>query len=126
MAAGNPWPVEYGPELSRGFRSLKIWAQLSEHGTDKLGAMMTQNCEQAAYLAGLVQAQDTLQLLAPVATNICCFRYVATDQSDQELDAFNNEIVIQLQLSGIAAPSTTVLRGVTAIRVNLTNHRTQI
>ena len=124
LAAGNPWPVEYGPELSRGFRSLKIWAQLSEHGTDKLGAMMTQNCEQAAYLAGLVQAQDTLQLLAPVATNICCFRYVAPDQSDQELDAFNNEIVIQLQLSGIAAPSTTVLLGVTAIRVNITNHRT--
>ena len=42
-----------------------------------------------------------------------------------QLNALNDEIVVQLQLKGIAAPSTTVLKGWTAIRVNITNHRTQ-
>jgi small GTP-binding protein len=124
LAAGNPWPVEYGPELSRGFRALKVWAQLAEHGTAKLGALITQNCEQAAYLGELVTAHAHLRLMAPVAMNICCFRYQAEDQDDKTTDALNGEIVIQLQIQGIAAPSTTLVNGRNAIRVNITNHRT--
>ena len=125
LAAGNPWPVEYGPELSRGFRSLKIWTQLNEHGVDKLGEMVTRNCEQASYLAQRVQEAPVTELLAPVAMNICCFRYVVPGYAVAQLNALNEEIVVQLQLKGIAAPSTTLLKGCTAIRVNITNHRTQ-
>lgn len=123
LAAGNPWPVEYGPELSRGFRALKIWAQLAEHGTEKLGKMISQNCAQAAYLGDLVAKASDLELLAPVMMNICCFRYPGEgDLSEQ--NALTDEIVIQLQLQGIAAPSTTTLDGKRAIRANITNHRT--
>ncbi len=124
LAAGNPWPVEYGPELSRGFRALKVWTQLAEHGTEKLGAMITRNCEQAAYLAEQVTACKDMELLAPAAMNICCFRWVDPALDAAALDRLNDEIVIQLQLQGIAAPSTTILHGKTAIRVNITNHRT--
>lgn len=124
LAAGNPWPVEYGPELSRGFRALKIWAQLAEHGTAKLGALITQNCDQAAYLAELVGACPQLTLAAPVAMNICCFRYQIEGQDAGITDALNDEIVVQLQMQGIAAPSTTWINGRNAIRVNITNHRT--
>jgi glutamate/tyrosine decarboxylase-like PLP-dependent enzyme len=63
-------------------------------------------------------------LVAPVAMNICCFRYGPTDADAAALDAVNDEIVVQLQIQGIAAPSTTVVHGRTAIRVNITNHRT--
>jgi glutamate/tyrosine decarboxylase-like PLP-dependent enzyme len=122
LAAGNPWPTEYGPELSRGFRALKIWAQRMEHGTDKLGQLITQNCDQAQYLANQVNADPTFELCAPVALNICCFRFTAPGV---DLSRLNAEIVIQLQLDGVAAPSTTVLNGDTVIRVNITNHRTQ-
>lgn len=124
LAAGNPWPVEYGPELSRGFRALKVWAQLSEHGTTKLGALITQNCDQAAYLGELVSQCTDLTLMAPVAMNICCFRYQIEGQDAETTDALNDEIVVQLQIQGIAAPSTTQVNGRTAIRVNITNHRT--
>ncbi len=117
LAAGNPWPVEYGPELSRGFRALKIWAQLVEHGTEKLGAMISKNCQQARYLAQIVQDHPALTLLAPVASSIVCFSY-------GESDEINAEIVMRLQENGIAAPSLTTLDGRTAIRVNITNHRT--
>ncbi|MCA8897356.1 MAG: hypothetical protein KDA39_01400, partial [Hyphomonas sp.] len=64
------------------------------------------------------------ELMAPVALNICCFRYAEPGLGDAVLDAMNDEIVIQLQEQGIAAPSTTRLKGRLAIRVNITNHRT--
>jgi len=118
LAAGNPWPVEYGPELSRGFRALKIWAQIKCHGTEALGEMISKNCRQAQLLAGLVTAHPDLNLLAPVASSVVCFRFGNND-------AVNAEIVMQLQTSGIAAPSVTTLDGQVAIRVNITNHRTQ-
>jgi aromatic-L-amino-acid decarboxylase len=100
LAGGNPWPVEYGPELSRGFRALKVWAQIAEFGTDRLGRMIERNCYQASYLGEQVEKTPGLELLAPVALNICCFRYTEPGLSDAVLDAMNDEIVIQLQEQG--------------------------
>lgn len=125
LAAGNPWPVDYGPELSRGFRALKVWAQFAEHGVDRLAAMIERNCDQAAWLGAQVAAAPDLELLAPVTLNICCFRYVAPGQGGTALDALNDELVIRLQEAGTAAPSSTRVGGALAIRVNLTNHRTR-
>jgi len=122
LAAGNPWPVDFGPELSRGFRALKIWAHLLEHGTEKLGATMTRNVEQAGYLADRIDQSPGLELMAPATLNIVCFRYAPQGVAD--LDTLNEAIVVELQESGVAAPSTTRLHGAIAIRVNLTNHRT--
>lgn len=124
LAAGSPWPVDYGPELSRGFRALKIWAHLLEHGVDKLAAAIETNCAQAAYLGRRIEDSSKFELLAPVLLNIVCFRYVPARSDD--LDELNGRIVTTLQELGIAAPSTTVLQGKAAIRVNITNHRTEI
>lgn len=124
MAAGNPWFCEYGPELSRGFRALKIWFALKEHGIRRITEKVEDNCRQAAYLGELVQAHPELELSAPVSLNICCFRFVAPERSLEELNKLNSEIVMDLQESGVAAPSTTKLGGATSIRVNITNHRT--
>ncbi len=121
LAGGAFWAVDYGPELSRGFRALKVWAHLKEHGIDALAAVIDRNIEQAQYLERLVKASPKLEMLAPVPLNICCFRY----KFDNDCDTKNEEIVVRLQESGIAVPSTTVLGGQLAIRVNLTNHRTR-
>ena len=125
LAAGNPWPVEYGPELSRSFRALKVWSQIAGFGTRRLGAAIEKNCAQAAYLASKVDADPRFERIAPVELNICCFRYTGAGLQGASLDALNEEIVIRLQELGIAAPSTTRIGGVTVIRVNLTNHRTR-
>ena len=126
LAGGDPWPVDFGPELSRGFRALKVWAHLLEHGTQKIGDMITKNCAQASYMGALVEGNSNLELLAPVSLNISCFRFISDRMNGQQLDDLNAEIVDELQLRGIAAPSTTRLDGRLAIRVNLTNHRTQL
>ena len=126
LAAGFPWPVDYGPELSRSFRALKVWAHLMEHGPARIGAAVARNCEQVRYLAGRIDDAAELERLAPVETNICCFRYRPHDVVAEEvLDRLNQAIVVDLQESGVAAPSTTRLNGKLAIRVNITNHRTR-
>ena len=126
LAAGNPWFCEYGPEQSRGFRALKVWFTLKEHGLDRIGRMVEENCRQASYLARLVERHDRLSLLAPVPLNIVCFRYLDRTLSEAELDELNAEIVMHLHERGIAAPSMTRIGGVRAIRVSIINHRTQL
>jgi glutamate/tyrosine decarboxylase-like PLP-dependent enzyme len=126
MAAGNPWFCEYGPELSRGFRALKIWFALKEHGIDRIVEKVEENCRQALYLAELVKSHPELELSTPVSLNIVCFRYVVESLTEAELKTVNNEIVMRLQESGIAAPSTTTLNSKLVIRVNITNHRSKL
>lgn len=125
LAAGNPWPVEYGPELSRGFRALKVWTQIAGFGTARLGETIARNVQQAAVLARLISNDPEFELMASVSLNICCFRLAPQGFGAAATDALNEEIVVRLQEEGIAAPSTTRVRGRAVIRVNLTNHRTR-
>jgi glutamate/tyrosine decarboxylase-like PLP-dependent enzyme len=125
-AAGTPWFADYGPDLSRGFRALKVWFTWREHGTSGLGAAMLQNCHQATALAALIDAADDLELLAKVTLNIVCFRYRRAGLDESALNWLNKELVADTQDSGVAVPSSTLLDGKFAIRVNLTNHRTRM
>jgi len=125
LGAGEDWPCDYGPELSRSFRALKIWFALKEHGTSRIGELIDQNCAQAEYLAHRIESEPQLELLAPVSLNIVCFRLRRDGLDAAALDKLNKDIVADVQESGVAAPSTTRIKGQLAIRVNITNHRTQ-
>ena len=120
LAGGSPWPCDFGPDLSRGFRALKTWFTLKVYGTDALGAVIAHTCELARHLERRIEATPQLELLAPVELNIVCFRHRGA-----EPDALNARIVADLQESGIAAPSTTTIGGRLAIRAAIVNHRTQ-
>ena len=121
LAAGSPWPCDLGPDLSRGFRALKVWFTLRAYGTGRLGAMMLNSCRLAQRLAARIDAEPALERLAPVELNIVCFRY----RTDADSDGLNAELVVRLQESGVAAPSTTVIKGRLAIRAAIFNHRTR-
>ncbi|WP_323991120.1 pyridoxal-dependent decarboxylase [Nguyenibacter sp. L1] len=121
LAANAPWFCDLGPDLSRGFRALKVWMTLGTYGTDRLGRMVESCCAAARHLADRVDAEPMLERLAPVALNIVCFR-VRT--GDADLDRLNGELVKDLHESGIAAPSTTMVGGMLAIRAAIVNHRT--
>ncbi|MES1983092.1 MAG: pyridoxal-dependent decarboxylase [Pseudomonadota bacterium] len=120
MSAGSPWPCDFGPDLSRGFRALKAWFTIKVYGADRLGEMIAGCCALAQYLKQRIDEAPQLELLAPVALNIVCFRYNC-DRSDQ----VNADIVVALQESGIVAPSSTVVNGRFAIRAAIVNHRTR-
>jgi aromatic-L-amino-acid decarboxylase len=119
LAAGSPWPCDFGPDLSRGFRALKTWFTLKVHGTDAIGAVISRTCALARHLERRIRATPQLELLAPVSLNIVCFRYRAEDA-----DRLNANIVVDLQESGIVAPSTTRIGNQLAIRAAIVNHRT--
>jgi aromatic-L-amino-acid/L-tryptophan decarboxylase len=123
LAGGSPWYCDYGIDLSRCFRALKVWFTLQTYGLDRLGEAIARNCAQARYLGERVAAEPELELLAPVPLNIACFRYRAAPV--EELDRLNAAIVVELQERGIAAPSTTQIGGRLAIRACLCNHRTE-
>jgi len=119
LAAGAPWPCDYGPDLSRGFRALKTWFTLRVHGTAALGAAISRSCALARHLEALIAAAPELELLAPVELNVVSFRYRSEDAQ-----RINPRIAIELQESGAVAPSTTILDGRLAIRAAIVNHRT--
>ena len=119
LAAGSPWPCDFGPDLSRGFRALKTWFTLQVYGTERLGGMIARTCELARRLGEQIEAEPRLELMAPVFLNIVCFRFRCEDA-----DRVNAEIVADLHESGIAAPSTTTLGERLAIRAAIVNHRT--
>ncbi len=118
ISGGEPWFTDFTTDLSRGFRALKVWFTLKEFGTEQLAQAIEKNLRQAQLLGRLIEANAHFELLAPVVLNIVCFRYKAGD-------AFNEDLIVRLQESGVAVTSSTLIGGQLAIRVNLTNHRTR-
>ena len=117
--------VDITLEYSRPFRALKAWMALKEHGVARFGRIVRRNVEQARALGALVAAEPALELLAPVALNIVCFRFRGSLTDEAALDALNRELLLRLHESGAAAPSYASVRGKYALRACITNHRTR-
>lgn len=118
LAAGRPWPVDLGPELSRGFRALKVWMTIKAYGADRLGDVAERCCALAGRLAAAIDAEPLLDRMAPVRLNIVCFRYGPGD------DEFQATIAADLQEAGDVVLSTTTIEGRTVLRAAVVNHRT--
>ena len=125
LAAGHLWFTDYGLQLSRQFRALKVWMSIKEHGLDRFGRMIARNVQQAHYFGGHVENDPTLELMAPVGMDIVCFRFNPGGMDDEALNALNKEILMQLQEQGIAAPSYTTLQGRYCLRIAIANHRSR-
>ena len=125
LAGGLDSINNYGFELSRGFKALKVWMSLKSHGLEKYQTMISQNNRQAEYLAELVKSEPLLELTAPVSMSITCFRMLVSGFSEEELQELNREILLRLQESGIASPSSTILYGKYTLRIANVNQRTR-
>jgi glutamate/tyrosine decarboxylase-like PLP-dependent enzyme len=124
LAAGH-WFSDYGLQLSRQFRALKVWLSIKEHGLDRFGRMIARNVEQARYFGRLVEDDPCLELLAPIGLDIVCFRFNPGGLADDRLSALNKEILMQLHEQGIAVPSYTTLQGRYCLRIAIANHRSR-
>ncbi len=123
LAAGELWFGDYGLQLSRQFRALKVWMSIKEHGLDRFGRMMARNVEQAHYLGQLIESEGHLELVAPIGLDIVCFRFNPGGLDNETLNALNKEILFQLHEEGISVPSYTTLHGQYCLRVAIANHR---
>jgi glutamate/tyrosine decarboxylase-like PLP-dependent enzyme len=123
LSAG-PEPIgNFGMELSRGFKALKVWFCFQEYGRKKYEDLIRQNLAHCLYLADKIREEPQLELMAPVPMNIVCFRFNPSSSGSLDLNALNKEILMQLHEKGIATPSYTVLNGKYVIRVAHVNHR---
>ncbi len=125
IGGSDMWFSDYGVQLSRGFRALKVWMAIQEYGIDTFGRLILQNVEQARYLHRLVASTRELELVAGVPLNIVCFRFKGALSDATAIDALNKELLLRLHEGGIAAPSYTVIDGKYALRVCITNHRSR-
>jgi len=117
--------ADFGFELSRGFKALKIWMSLKENGIEKFGRLIDQNIEQAQYLEQRIHNEPELETVAPVDLNIVCFRYANQITDETVLKEVNTEIMLRIQETGVAVPSDTTIAGKHCLRVAINNHRTK-
>jgi glutamate/tyrosine decarboxylase-like PLP-dependent enzyme len=129
---------DYGVELSRRFRALKIWMLLRYYGAETIAAAITEDNALAAYFGARVEAAEDFELLAPVELSICCFRYVPPEarrllasagaeeraRVEREVSELNGRILRAVQRGGRAYVSNASLRGRFALRASIVNFRT--
>ncbi|MEG4943585.1 pyridoxal-dependent decarboxylase [Microcoleus sp. F4-D5] len=129
---------DYGIELSRRFRALKIWMLLRYYGVRRISAAIANNNTLAEYLGDRVSMAEDFELLAPVELSICCFRYVppllvtrllSGDETERasvnaEIDRLNARILFAVQRKGRAYLSNTTICGRYALRACTVNFRT--
>jgi len=122
--ASGAWLHDYGLQTSRGFRALKVWMALKQHGVAKFGRLIEQDLAHARYLTERIAATPDLDLCFPTSINIVCFRYDPGGLDEAALKQVNTEIMVRMQESGLAAISDTTVRGRHCLRAAINNHRT--
>ena len=120
---------DYGPELSRRFRALKVWMLLKAVGLDRLSKAIETNLACARHLESMVRASDDFEMVAPVDLSIFCFRHVPAqlrNEAPKAIDAFNERLLVALQQDGSSYLSNATLNGRFALRGCVLNYRTTL
>ncbi len=117
---------DYGPELSRRFRALKVWMLLKGVGLRAIRNSIEKDISCARHLEALVRQSSDFEMLAPVELSIFCFRYCPSGMRNKEeqLNAFNERLLVELQRDGSSYLSNAYLRGRFALRGCVLNFRT--
>ncbi|HEX4696532.1 MAG TPA: pyridoxal-dependent decarboxylase [Candidatus Udaeobacter sp.] len=120
---------DYGPELSRRFRALKVWMLLKGVGLASLSEAIENNIACARYLESMVRASDDFEMAAEVELSIFCFRHVPAQlrgELPEAIDAFNEHLLVALQRDGSSYLSNATLGGRFALRGCVLNYRTTL
>ena len=112
-------------ELTRNFKALKVWLSLKAHGVDAFSRLVAQNVAQARAFATRILCIPNVVLAAPVSLNIVCFRFARLGQLPETEDAFNKELLLQIQETGLAVVSGSRIADRYVIRVACSNHRSR-
>ena len=111
----NYW--EWGIELTRPARSLKLWLTLQTLGTDKLSDMVTHGLKMAEYAEGIIREMPEWEIITPAQLAVLNFRYTPKDVPAEYWDSINAKISQKMMESGFACVLTTNLKGNTVLRI---------
>jgi aromatic-L-amino-acid decarboxylase len=121
---------DYGVQLGRRFRALKLWMILRYFGHEGLAALIREHCRLARLFAGWVEASAEWELLAPVPLSVVCFRACPTLYGEPEearaarLDPLNERLLGAVNATGELFLSHTKLHGSFTLRLAVGNIRT--
>lgn len=131
--------LEYGPQMSRGFRALKVWMSLKHYGAEGYRKLLAQNVKCAEHLDRLVRESTDFEALHEPALFIYSFRYAPEDlrrageqsikksaEINDYLDRLNQQIADEIQLSGVAFLMTSRVHGRIVLRLSICSHRTTL
>lgn len=109
--------MDYGIQLGRRFRALKLWFVLRYFGQNGLTQRIREHCRLAQVLAKKIEKSENWELLAPVPFALVCFR--ACPKNIENLDALNEKLMNDINASGKAYISHTKLHGKFALRLSI-------
>lgn len=116
--------MDYGIQLGRRFRALKLWMTLRAYGAEGLAERIRFHCELAREFAGMVHFEGGWELTAPVTLSLVCFRHVPSDMNEEQLAVHNARIMERVNARGRVYLSHTKLNGVYTLRLAVGNIRT--
>ncbi len=126
--------LDYGPEMSRSFRALKVWMSIKHYGREGYRKLLSQNVNCVEYLDTLVRKDEDFQALHKPNLLMYCMQYAPLilkekyklnpEQLDSRLDLLNQQIVDKIQISGTAFIMSSKIRGRIVIRLSVCSHRT--
>jgi aromatic-L-amino-acid decarboxylase len=116
--------MDYGFQLGRRFRALKLWMVIRAFGVEGLRERIREHCALARELADRLAADPRFELAAPVPFSTVCFR-ARVEGPPAEQDRFNERLLARLNAAGPVFLSHTVLRGRYTLRVAIGNLRTE-
>lgn len=124
---GDPLSSAYNLSLplSRSFTSLKPYMLLRAYGREKYSRLIQQNLDQAKYLADRVVKDEEMELIAPVASNVVCFRYNPGGLTEAKLNELNKTIIGEIYKIRFWMISDTTIKGRFTLRAAITNHRSK-
>jgi aromatic-L-amino-acid decarboxylase len=117
--------MDYGVQLGRRFRALKLWFVMRAFGLEGLRSRLRHHCELAQRFAAAVREEPSWVVMAPVPFSLVCFRYAPHGMSDEEADAANQRILDEVNAAGDVFLSHTKLNGRFTIRLAIGNIRTE-
>jgi glutamate/tyrosine decarboxylase-like PLP-dependent enzyme len=120
----RPSYADHGPEMSRRARSLAVWATLKAYGREGYREMVDRHIHLARRVGEQVAADPDLELLAPVAVNVICFRYRPRGIPEDTVDELNRDLGDAILADGRVYFGTTVYGGRVAFRPAISNWRT--
>lgn len=117
--------MDYGIQLGRRFRSLKLWMVMRAFGAEGLAERIRYHCELAREFAGMVHYEGHWELMAPVTLSLVCFRYAPTGMNEDEIARVNAAIMERVNANGKAYLSHTKIDGRYMLRLAIGNIRTE-
>ncbi len=115
---------DWGIQLGRRFRALKLWFVLRSYGVEGVQAIVREHIRLAQLFKGWVDSHPRFELMAPVTLSLVCFR-LNDGRSEEELNRLNKAFIERLNRTGLLLLTQTTLRGKFVLRMAIGSRNTR-